>query len=79
MDRLGREAGIGHVHPHQLRHSVASVLIAHGHTALEVARVLGHSSPAVTLAYYAHAFDRAAVRAVETLADAITAGGPANS
>ena len=72
LDRLGREAGIAHVHPHQLRHSVASVLIAHGHTAPEVARVLGHSSPAVTLSYYAHAFDLAAVRAVETVANALS-------
>jgi integrase len=75
LDRLGREAGIGHVHPHQLRHSVASVLIAHGHTPPEVARVLGHSSPSVTMSYYAHAFDRATVRAVETVADAIAGSG----
>jgi len=71
LERLGKEAGIGHVHPHQLRHSVASVLIAHGHTPPEVARVLGHSSPSVTLQYYGHAFDRATVRAVDTVADAI--------
>ena len=74
LDRLGRKAGIGHVYPHRLRHSVASVLIASGHTAPEVARVLGHSSPSVTLSYYAHAFDRAAVRAVETVADAFARG-----
>jgi integrase len=74
LERLGREAGIGHVHPHQLRHSVASVLIASGHTPPEVARVLGHSSPAVTLTYYARAFDRAVIRAVETVAGAIANG-----
>ncbi len=74
LDRLGREAGIGHVYPHQLRHSVASVLIAHGHTPPEVAKVLGHSSPSVTMAFYAHAFDRAAVRAVETVATAFAGG-----
>jgi integrase len=76
LDALGTKAGIGHVHPHQLRHSVASLLISEGHTAPEVARVMGHSSPSVTLAYYAHAFDRAAVRAVGTIADAFC-GEPA--
>jgi len=74
LDRIGKSAGIGHVYPHQLRHSVASVLIAHGHTAPEVARILGHSSPAVTLGFYAHAFDQAVVRAVGTVADAIAGG-----
>jgi integrase len=69
LERLGRQAGIGPVHPHQLRHSVASILIAHGHTGPEVARILGHSSPAVTLAYYSHAFDRATIRGVQTVAD----------
>jgi len=78
LDRIGKEAGVGHVYPHQLRHSVASVLIAHGHTAPEVARVLGHSSPAVTMGFYAHAFDHAAVRAVGTVADAISASGSAS-
>jgi integrase len=71
LDRLGHEAGIGRVRPHELRHSVASILIAHGHTAPEVARFLGHSNPSVTLTFYAHAFDRAGVRAVETVANAI--------
>ena len=77
LERLGRKAGIGHVHPHQLRHSVASVLIASGHTPPEVAKVMGHSSPSVTLTFYTHAFDRAAVRAVETVADAMV-GVPAS-
>jgi integrase len=72
LDHLGKVAEIGHVHPHQLRHSVASVLIAAGHTPPEVAKVMGHSSPSVTLAYYAHAFDRAGVRAMETVADAFS-------
>jgi integrase len=70
LERLGREAGVGHVNPHRLRHSVASVLIASGHTPPEVARILGHSSPSVTLMYYAHAFDNASVRAMSTVSDA---------
>jgi integrase len=72
LDRLGKDAGIGHVHPHQLRHSVASLLIAEGYTPPEVAKVMGHSSPAVTLAFYSHAFDSAGVRAMTTVADAFS-------
>ena len=75
LERLGREAGIGHVNPHRLRHSVASVLIANGHTPPEVARILGHSSPSVTLMYYAHAFDNASVRAISTVSDAFCSAG----
>lgn len=71
LERLGRQAGIGHVHPHQLRHSVASVLIAQGHSAPEVARMLGHANPSVTMTFYAHAFEDAMVRAGSAMADSI--------
>lgn len=77
IGRLGLEAGIGHVHPHQLRHSVASLLIADGHSVPEVSKVLGHSSPSVTLAYYAAAFDKASVGALGTVAGALTRCEPA--
>lgn len=76
LDRLGHEAGIGHVYPHQLRHSVASLLIANGHTAPEVAKALGHSTPAVTLSYYSHAFDKVSVRALATVGDSLTSRTP---
>lgn len=71
LDGFGKKAGIGRVRPHDLRHSVASILIAHGHTAPEVARFLGHSNASVTLTFYAHAFDKAGVRAIETVAKAV--------
>lgn len=69
LDRLGRKCGIGHVYPHQLRHTVASMLIAGQFTPPEVCKVLGHSNPSVTLSVYAHAFDRAAVKAIDTVAE----------
>lgn len=44
---------------HDLRHVAASALIAEGASVPYLARVLGHASPAVTLAVYAHEFARA--------------------
>ncbi|MFN8532691.1 MAG: tyrosine-type recombinase/integrase [Dehalococcoidia bacterium] len=41
--------------PHLLRHVHASILLAGGMPVPEVARRLGHATPAVTLAVYAHA------------------------
>lgn len=44
---------------HDLRHTMASLLIAQGHNVVYVSRQLGHSSPSVTLDVYAHLFDSA--------------------
>jgi integrase len=41
---------------HDLRHSAISILIAEGATPVEVAALAGHSSPAITMRVYAHAF-----------------------
>ena len=49
-----RRAGLRHVDMHSLRHSFASILIAAGTPITEVAGLLGHSSPAVTLKIYSH-------------------------
>ena len=43
---------------HDLRHVAASALIAEGASIPYLPRVLGHSSPAITLAIYAHEFAR---------------------
>jgi len=42
------------VHPHQLRHTYATKLIASGVTPKEAQYLLGHSSPDVTMRIYAH-------------------------
>jgi integrase len=55
---------------HALRHSHASALIASGQDVVTVSRRLGHSSPTVTLAVYAHLFDKtdqAAANAIEAI------------
>ena len=44
---------------HDLRHTHASALIAHGWDVVEVSRRLGHSDPAITGRIYSHEFERA--------------------
>ncbi len=39
---------------HVLRHTQASIMLEAGESVVAPARWLGHSSPAVTLGYYAH-------------------------
>ncbi|MFI5794404.1 tyrosine-type recombinase/integrase [Streptomyces sp. NPDC051677] len=39
---------------HVLRHTYASIMLEAGESVVTLARRLGHSSPAVTLGYYAH-------------------------
>ena len=55
FERMGKAAGLlKRLHPHVARHSYATDLFRNGADATEVARLLGHSSPAVTLTTYLH-------------------------
>jgi len=49
--RVARAAGIGHVHPHQLRHTLATQAINRGMRLEAIAALLGHSSMEMTLIY----------------------------
>ena len=53
---LAEDAGIPDATPHALRHTFASLLIAHGRDPVFVADQLGHSTPVITLRTYAHLF-----------------------
>jgi len=48
---VARRAGTGHVHPHQLRHTLATRLINRGMSLEAIAELLGHRSPRMTLVY----------------------------
>jgi len=65
--QLSERAGLPPVTPHGLRHLHASLLLAGGAPLPEVARRLGHSTPAVTASIYSHALreDRHLAEAVE--------------
>lgn len=47
----GRRAGIDHVHPHALRHTLATQCINRGMSLDAIAALLGHRSPRMTLVY----------------------------
>jgi integrase len=54
FSRLCESAGLGHWHPHELRHSGASLMLAHGTPLHVVSEVLGHASSAITKDVYGH-------------------------
>jgi integrase len=51
VKRCARIAGIGHVHPHQLRHTLATQSINNGMSLEAVSAMLGHRSMRMTLVY----------------------------
>ena len=64
--KVRAEADIEDVHCHDLRHTYASVALAHGETILTIGRLLGHNDPATTLKY-THLADAAVHEAAEAL------------
>lgn len=55
--RMGKSAGIPGVHPHLLRHSLATLLLSEGVGIETIADVLGHSSVVLTASTYAKVLD----------------------
>jgi integrase len=54
FDAMCEKAGLGHWHPHELRHSAASIMLAQRVPLEVVADVLGHSSIRMTADVYGH-------------------------
>jgi integrase len=52
--RICDRAGLGHWHPHELRHSAASIMLAAGVPLEVVSNILGHSSIRITADVYGH-------------------------
>ena len=48
---VAKRAGVGHVHPHQLRHTLATQSINRGMSLEAIAALLGHRSMDMTLIY----------------------------
>ena len=63
--KLCNRAGLGRWHPHELRHSGASLMLAQGTPLHVVSEILGHASITITKDVYGHLVegDRRAVAA----------------
>ena len=55
--RACKRAGLGHWHPHELRHSAATLMLANGIKLQVVSQILGHSSTRMTADVYGHILD----------------------
>jgi hypothetical protein len=51
VQRVAKMAGVGPVHPHQLRHTLATQCLNRGMSLEAIAALLGHRSPRMTLVY----------------------------
>ena len=51
VDRVAAAAGLGHVHPHQLRHTLATQAINRGMRLEAIAAMLGHKTLRMTMVY----------------------------
>ena len=71
LRRFGRKYGVNGIHPHALRHTMASISITNGADIVSVSKKLGHSNVAITLNIYSHANEEAQKRANDVLAKVI--------
>lgn len=67
---VAKRAGVGHVHPHQLRHTLATQAINRGMSLEAIAALLGHRSMDMTLVY-ARISDRTVAEEYFRVTDAV--------
>lgn len=72
LRRVGKAAGIGHVHPHQLRHTLATQAINRGMSLEAIAAMLGHKTLRMTLVY-ARIADRTVADAYDRVTNEVDA------
>lgn len=71
LTRFGKKYKLPGIHPHALRHTMATVSIANGADIVSISEKLGHAEPSITLNVYSHANEEAQRRANEALAQAL--------
>ena len=72
---VAKRAGLGHVHPHQLRHTLATQAINRGMSLEAIAALLGHRSMRMTMTY-ARISDRTVANEYFRVTEAIEANPP---
>ena len=74
LTSLANRLSLPHLHPHLLRHSVASLLDELGYSETIIGAILGHTAGVSTTRRYTHARDVAVRRAIEAVEQAIFGG-----
>jgi integrase len=74
FEAVCRAARIGHWHPHELRHSAASLMLAQGVPLQVVADVLGHASIRMTADVYGHVLPPARRAAADAMGGLLFGG-----
>lgn len=69
MTNFSERHDLPHINPHAFRHSLASVLLAHGTDVVTVSKQLGHASVATTTNFYSHVITGFMTTATEKAAD----------
>lgn len=69
LKKMCKNHGMDFYGIHSMRHFVASAMISKGTDAKTVSEILGHSTPATTLAVYTHAFNEVKARATDEIVD----------
>ena len=72
LNRVAKAAGIGHIHPHQLRHTLATQAINRGMSLEAIAAMLGHKTLRMTL-IYARVADQTVADAYDLVTDQVDA------
>ncbi|MEA2000791.1 MAG: tyrosine-type recombinase/integrase [Actinomycetota bacterium] len=72
LKRIAKAAEIGHVHPHQLRHTLATQAINRGMSLEAIAAMLGHKTLRMTLVY-ARVADQTVADAYDAVSDQVDA------
>lgn len=71
LARFGKKYHIENLHPHALRHTMATLSIANGADVVSISEKLGHAEPSITLNVYSHANEEAQHRANKVLENAL--------
>jgi len=74
FQKVCRLAGLGDWHPHELRHSAASLMLAQGVKIQVVSQVLGHSSIRMTADVYGHLLDPDRKEAADAMGTVLWSG-----
>ena len=71
LTTFGEKYGFPGLHPHTLRHTMATLSIANGADIVSISKKLGHATPSITLNVYSHANQEAQLRANKILEQAL--------